>query len=223
MARPRPKLARIGGPWRGRVCDGRFRRGTPRSGTSLTRSNPPCKGGIHPAQKWGTSLSLLPSRARVRTASARCATLDLRLPTNNAPSGVSLPSSTSSVSHLLEAIERAQSLAIAHGEAAIVRVHLELPKVDPWRLLGHPALDGHHVLAWYDDAADRCFLAVHILEQVSTSGATRFSFMAEYSAKLRSRCIDVAWTSEGVPNHHAPLALSGFAFADQPFKFANAR
>jgi len=114
---------------------------------------------------------------------------------------------------VLAAIERARVLADALGEPAVVRVHVRLPQVDPWRLLGHPALDGHDVVAWYDDAEDRCFLAVHVLERLNVQGEARFAQVSAHAAALQARTVDVAWQDAADLDPAVPLAINAFAFA----------
>jgi isochorismate synthase len=114
---------------------------------------------------------------------------------------------------LLAAIAGAVEVANARGAPVLVRVHQELPQVDPWRLLGHPALAGLHVLAWHDDAQDRCFLALESLRTLPVSGEARFD---DADAAVRDLpCFELDLLGQPVPAG-APVACTGFRFADAP-------
>ncbi len=111
-----------------------------------------------------------------------------------------------------QAVRNAISHAAETGDTAVVRVHQTLPHVDPWKLLGHPDLDGRQVLAWFDDSEDRCFLAVAVLRQFELHGEERFESAAEVYASVRHGCFDARWTDDDRVQAGVPLFVGGFAF-----------
>ncbi len=98
------------------------------------------------------------------------------------------------------------------GASRFVRLSFDLGPVEPWRLLrAEGVAERPDRFAWHDEPQDLTFVALGSVSSVEAAGPDRFAAVQRWCSTIAERTADV-----GRAPSAAPLAVGGFAFADQP-------
>ncbi len=132
-----------------------------------------------------------------------------------------VPVPATDTSRLLARIRACTRRARDTGVPALLRVHVPLPKIDPWTLWHRKAADTTPFFLWHDGRRGLSLAAWGPLSEQGFAAAAPLADARRACSRLLEQVVDVAWQNGDVPDGDVPLAFAGFAF-DKPHNAAHA-